>query len=280
MSIAHRSCDESTQLPSHTAARWCFMTARLPVPSAHRLCPHSLHTTDPAASPSAVFMMRRMRTLLLLASAVSLLSLACPRVVSGALSNGPSGHVLSSSLQVFGNVSVVDGSGGVNNLLDLIQRQQAVIASQSATLARLASTLPSLVLAGVPTSSIAADTQQHLLTWASSSIETSSDGGASYNPTTGVYRVPATALYAITATLCVHATSAVTVFLYVDGLLVRYAISEPPTSGSSVTLTTHMRLNAGSQLTLNQQVNAGGVTPSFCADPHGHVLSIAAVQLL
>lgn len=63
---------------------------------------------------------------------------------SGALSSGPAGHVLSLSLQVFGNVSVVDGAGAVNNLLELIQYQSALLRQQTIALSALSAAVVGL----------------------------------------------------------------------------------------------------------------------------------------
>ena len=81
----------------------------------------------------------------IVALSIAVLAAQGGTLTHAALSSGPAGHLLSTSLQVFGNVSVVDGSGGVQNLLDLIQQQQAVIAQQSSALSALTSRLSSAV---------------------------------------------------------------------------------------------------------------------------------------
>ena len=103
--------------------------------------PASSAHTPPLAFAISVMSRGRLPLLALIASTWTLWSsLICPpQPVSGALSSGPSGHVLSSSLQVFGNVTLVDSAGTTKNLLDIIQRQEALLAQQSASLAQLSS---------------------------------------------------------------------------------------------------------------------------------------------
>ena len=75
----------------------------------------------------------------LISAVLLLISLHSCQRVAAALSSGPSGHTLSSSLQVFGNVTLVDSAGTVQNLLDIIQRQEALLTQQSALISSLQS---------------------------------------------------------------------------------------------------------------------------------------------
>jgi hypothetical protein len=65
-----------------------------------------------------------------------------PQPATASLANGPTGHTLSTSLTVYGNLSVVDGDGSVSNLLQLIQRQSAQITSQNALIQGLLQSQP------------------------------------------------------------------------------------------------------------------------------------------
>jgi hypothetical protein len=99
------------------------------------------------------------------------------------------------------------------------------------------------------------------------------DGGGTYSAATGVYTVPVTGLYIVTATGATEPVSAPAAFtfrfisLHVNGLVVQETADEAADTSQNLSLVSVRKLNAGDQLKVSMLHNLGAGITTFATGP-------------